>query len=302
MAKHQDYLEHAYIRGEIVPFADATVSIATNALQYGLGIFGGVKGYKQADGSIGIFRLDDHIQRLQRSAKILHFPYEIDAKKIRNTFIELTKRNAPKGNVYYRPFIYRSDIALSPAINGDYDFSLYMLNVGDYFDKSKGLRVCISSWTRNSDNALPPRTKVSGGYVNAALAMFDATQAGYDAAVMLDSSGHVGEGAVMNLFMVRDGKIITSGITSDILEGITRRTVIELAEKLGIPVEERTIDRTELYIADEVFFAGTATELTWATSVDGTVITEQPGPIFSKLNKAFFEMLQDPKHPHLTIV
>lgn len=302
MANHQDYLEFAFLQGKIIPFKDANISVATNGLQYGMGIFGGIKGYKQADGSIGIFRLDDHIERLRKSAKILRMPFDFDADKIKSTFIELTKKNAPKGNVYYRPFIYRSDIALSPAVSGDYDMTLYMLNMADYFDKSRGLKVCVSAWTRNSDNALPPRTKASGGYVNAALAMHDATTAGFDAAVMLDSSGHVGEGAVMNIYVVRDGKIITPNVTADILEGITRRTVTELAEKHNIPVVERAIDRTELYIADEIFFSGTATELSWAESVDNVAICSKPGPIFSQLNKAFDELVHDSKNPHLTIV
>lgn len=302
MAKHQDYLEYAYLQGKIIPFKDANVSIATNALQYGMGIFGGIKGYKQANGQIGIFRLDDHIERLRRSAKILRMPFDFDAKHIKQTFIELTQKNNPKGNVYYRPFIYRSDIALSPAVSGDYDISLYMLNITNYFDKTKGLKVCVSSWVRNSDNALPPRTKASGGYVNAALAMHDATSAGYDAAVMLDSSGHVGEGAVMNIYVVRDGVIYTPNVTADILEGITRRTVTELAKSLDIPVVERAIDRTELYIADEIFFSGTATELTWAQSVDSVAISDQQGPVFTQLSQAFDKAVHDPSSKHLTLV
>ncbi len=302
MANHQDYLDFAYIRGEFVPFKEANVSIATNSLQYGMAIFGGLKGYRQADGSTGILRLDDHITRLKNSAKILRMPFDFDGKKIKDTFIELTKRNKPTGNVYYRPFIYRSDIALSPAVAGEYDFALYMLNVGDYFDKSRGLKVCVSSWTRNSDNALPPRTKVSGGYVNAALAIEDATRGGYDSAIMLDNTGNVGEGAVMNIFVVRDGMIITPDVNADILEGITRRTVIELAKDHGYDVIARPISRTELYLAEEVFFSGTATEMTWVTSIDGVTISDTAGPIFTKLNEAFTDLTKDTKNKLLTLV
>lgn len=302
MAKHQDYLQHAYIRGEFCDFKDATVPIATNAMQYGIAIFGGVKGYKLEDGSIGILRLDDHIRRLKTSAKILRFPYDFDEKKIRNVFEKLTEKNMPLSNVYYRPFLYRSDISLSPAIAGEYDFALYMLSMGDYFDKSRGLRVCVSSWTRNNDNALPPRTKASGGYINAALAVEDATRGGYDSAIMLDSSGFVGEGAVMNLYIVRNGTIITPDVSSHILEGITRLTVLELAKEHGIPVEVRQISRTELYVADEVFFSGTATELTWCESIDGVTITDMPGKYYSKLNDAFNELVTNPKHKHLATI
>lgn len=302
MAGQQDYLSHAYIRGNFVPFEEATVSVATNALQYGMAIFGGVKGYKQEDGSIGIFRLQDHLARMQRSTKILRMSYDFDAKKLEEIFVELTKKNQPAGNVYYRPFIYRSDTALGPGITGDYDFALYMLNFADYFDKSRGLKVSVSSWVRNSDNALPPRTKASGGYVNAALAMHDAQTAGFDAAVLLDSSGHVGEGAVMNMFMVRDGVLYTPQISSDILEGITRRSILELAKEANIPVAERAIDRTELYVADEIFFTGTATELSWTESVDGVQISEKPGPVFTEISKRFSNATTGANNDWLTIV
>ncbi|MDQ3158990.1 MAG: branched-chain amino acid transaminase [bacterium] len=298
MAK--DYLPKAYIRGEFVDHKDANISISTNALQYGVAIFGGVKGYR-VDGKTGIFRLDDHIERIRQSAKILRFTYNFDAKHIKDTFIELTKRNKPKGNCYYRPFIYRSDLDLGPGITGEYDFALYMLNLDDYFDSSKGLKITTSSWMRNPDNSIPPRTKASGGYVNAALAMHDAKQDGYDAAIMLDSSGHIGEGAVMNFFMVRNGKIITPQVNSDILEGITRRTVLEQAKRLGIPMQERQVDRSELYIADEVFFSGTATEMTWATSIDKVKVTDKPGPIFTKLRARFDELTSKP-NDHLTFI
>ncbi len=302
MAKQENYLTTAYIRGQVTPFVDANVSVATNALQYGIAFFGGTKGYYQKNGSIGIFRLDEHLERMARSTKILRFPYNFDVKKIKEIFIELTKLNKPNGNVYYRSFVYRSDIALSPAIDGEYDFALYMLNAGDYFDKSRGLKVCVSSWVRNSDNALPPRTKASGGYVNAALAMHDAVASGFDAAILLDSSGHVGEGAVMNFFMVRDNLIITPAVSADILEGITRKTVLELAAEIGYKVEERQIDRSELYVADEIFFSGTATELTWAESVDNVVIGREPGPVFTKLKQGFKNILNNPEDNRLTIV
>lgn len=302
MATEQTYLPHAFIRGKIVPFSEANISVATNALQYGIAVFGGVKGYAQKDGSVGIFRLQDHLKRMERSTKILRFEYDFNAGRIEQIFLDLTKQNEPKGNVYYRPFIYRSDTALGPGIKGDYDLALYMLSTADYFDKSRGLKVSVSSWVRNSDNALPPRTKASGGYVNAALAMHDAQAAGYDAAILLDGSGHVGEGAVMNLFMVRDGVLYTPHISADILEGITRRSILEIAKELSIPVVERAIDRTELYIADEIFFTGTATELSWTESVDSVNISKHAGPMFTTIAAHFSEKTHDPKNPWLTIV
>lgn len=288
MSSHSNYMQYAYFEGSIVPFEDAKVSVATNALQYGIGLFGGIKGYysKERNG-VNIFRLDDHIQRLINSSKILRFKKDWDKDLIKDSFIKLTEKNSPKTDVYYRPFIYRSDIGLSPELVGDYQITIYMLPLGDYFDKSRGLSAQISSWIRNSDLSIPPRTKASGGYINSALATDSAKSAGYDCAIMLDNQGHVSEGAVMNIYMVREGKIITTGVTGDILEGVTRKTVLEIAAELEIPVEQRAIDRTELYVADEVFFSGTATEISWCEKVDNIQISHKKGKITGMIEEQF---------------
>jgi branched-chain amino acid aminotransferase len=291
MAVKSNYFPYAYINNKIVPFKDANVSIATNALQYGIGLFGGVKGYYNVEKGLNIFRLHDHIIRLNQSAKILRFKKQWDPKEMFSVFENLTKKNSPSTNTYFRPFIYRSDTGLGPNLTGDFDFALYMLPLGDYFDKSKGLNVTVSSWFRNSDNSIPPRTKASGGYINSAIATDTAKAAGYDAAILLDQNGQVTEGAVMNLYMVRDGKLITTGVDNDILEGITRRTILEIAKNEGIPVEQRSIDRSELYIADELFFSGTATEITWCEKVDGLTISKTKGPIASKLEEKFYDIV-----------
>lgn len=302
MSKNQsNQLPYAYFKGKLIPFADAQVSIATNALHYGNAIFGGIKGYYQTNGSIGIFRLDDHITRLLNSAKILGYHFNMSPAQLSKIFIDLTKKNAPNQTVYYRPLIYRSDIRLAPDIDGEYDLAMYMLALEDYFDNNDGLNVCVSSWQRNSDNALPPRTKAAGGYVNAALAIRDAKAAGFDSAIMLDDSGHVSEGAVMNMFVVRGGNLVTSYVSADILEGITRQTVIDLAAQLKIPVVERPIDRTELYIADELFFCGTGTGLNWCRSVDKIEVSAQAGPIFNKLAAAYQKITVAPSR-YLTLV
>jgi len=287
-----EYMDKAYFEGEFVDFKDAKVSVATNALQYGIALFGGVKGYKLDDGRFGIFRLDDHIERLQQSARTLRFKRVWKASELKEVFIELTKQNSPTTNTYYRPFIYRSDISLSPELQGDYEFTLYMMPLGDYFDKSRGLNVEVSSWFRNTDNAIPPRTKGSGGYLNSALAVDTAKSKGLDSAIMLDGSGHVTEGAVMNLFMVRNGKIITTPNSADILEGITRKTVFQIAEDEGIEIVERMIDRSELYVADEVFFSGTATELTWCQFIDGLEVTSEMGEVTSKISDRFTNIVK----------
>lgn len=300
MASFKPY-PFAFIQGKVVPTADANISIMTNSLHYGGGVFGGIKAYK-TPGGFGIFRLDDHVKRMQASCKILRFPVAFDTAFIRKSILELAQKNELSGKTYIRPLIYRSDSELSPDISGDYDLAIYMLNMSevDYADSSKGLSACISSWQRNSDNALPPRTKATGGYLNSALAIHDAHQAGYDTAILLNQHGQVGEGAVMNLFMVKNGVLITPTVDADILEGITRKTVIELANELNISVVERNISRSELYTADELFFCGTAVEIAWCQSVDQVVITPKQGEITQILSNAYHSMPKS--HPELFTV
>lgn len=298
MPKFQSY-PYAFIRGGLVAQAEATVSVMTNSLHYGGGVFGGIKAYKTLNG-IGIFRLNDHAARLQASCKILRIPIKFNQEYIAKTIVELAKKNNLTGKTYIRPLIYRSDLELSPDITGEYDLAIYMLDMSgtaSYMNGDDGLNVCVSSWQRNSDNALPPRTKATGGYLNSALAIHDARQAGFDNAILLNQNGQVGEGAVMNFFMVKNGVLVTPAIDADILEGITRKTFIELADELNIPVVERAITRSELYTADEIFFCGTAVEIVWCKSVDHVVISAHQGKITKMLAKAFHSL---PKtHPHL---
>ncbi len=295
MAQFNPY-PFAYIQGNIVPTKDAQVSVMTNALHYGGGIFGGLKAY-ETDQGVQIFRLDDHLERMRQSCKILRFPYEFDSPKIKDIIVKLAAKNKLRGTTYIRPLIYRSDTELAPDISGDYDLAVYMLEMPEYLPQAGGLSVCVSSWQRNADGALPPRTKATGGYLNSSLAIHDAKQAGFDSAILLDSNGNVGEGAVMNLFMVKNGQLITPTIESDILEGITRRTVMLLAKELGIPVLERTISRTELYTADELFFCGTAVEISWCRAVDNVEISATRGAITAKIDRAFKSTHQT--HPEL---
>lgn len=291
---------YAFFEGNIVPADQAQISIMTNSLHYGTGIYGGIKAYETEKGP-AIFRLVDHLQRMKNSVSILRFPFEFDVEQAKKTIIELSKKNELTGVSYIRPLIYRADTELAPAIEGKYELAIYMMHMPDYFDAAKGLNVCVSAWQRNSDNAIPPRTKATGGYINSALAIFDAHEAGYDSAIMLDQSGNVSEGAVMNVFLVKNGRLITPSPDSDILEGITRKTIIELANERGIDVEERVVDRSELYIADEVFFTGTAANVTWCQSIDKTEISKERGTITTKLAKAFDNLLQT--HPdYFTVV
>lgn len=287
--------DYAYLRGQILPIKKAQISIMTNSLHYGCGIFGGLKIINGPRG-FEIFRLHDHLERMNQSCRLLHFPFELDYKQITDVIKTLANKNKLKSTTYVRPIIYRSDTDLSPGITGEYDIAIYMLEMTKYLDSTNGVNVCVSSWQRNSDRAIPPKTKATGGYLNSALAIHDAISAGYDSAIFLDKNDNVSEGAVMNIFLVKNGELITPDAGSDILEGITRRTLLELARK-KIHVQERKVSRKELYTADEIFFCGTAVEIAWCRSVDGIEISSKQGSITHKLEEDFRNL---PKtHPEL---
>jgi len=296
-------LEYAFFEGEFVPFADAKVSVGTHALQYGTGAFAGIRGYLDADGeSINIFRLPDHSARLLNSAKLLRAPLPFNRESLAQTIVSLVEKNAPGKDVYIRPFVYKSSVQLTPRLMGlDSELAIYMMELGDYLDTSAGVKAAVSSWQRISDNSIPGRGKLSGSYINSALAKDEAEEKGADEAILLDSHGHVAEGSGCNLFLVRDGALITAPVTGDILEGITRRSIIVFAKDLGIPVEERVIDRSELYIADEAFFCGTGMQIAPIASIDGRPVHEgNVGPITAQVREIFFDTVRgkNPAYAH----
>lgn len=285
----------AFFEGKILPTELARVNIMTNALQYGNAIFGGVRGYVSQDKkSINIFRIHDHYTRFLKSLKILNKTIRYDLRKLVEITVELAKKNQPKTDCYFRPFAYATNFEISPDLSKlDFDFALYMIPMGEYLPVSKGLKLIVSNWVRINDNMIPSRAKISGGYVNSSLAKGDAVELGFDDALMLSADGHVAEGSGSNFFIVRDGRLITSAQYNDVLEGITRRTIIELAKELKIAVEERPVDRTEVYIADEAFFAGTGVQVAWIAEVDGRMIGNgKIGPITAKLQKLFFDIVR----------
>jgi branched-chain amino acid aminotransferase len=282
---------YAIFERNIIPLEKAKISIMTNALHYGVGIFGGIKVFDTPDGP-GIFRLDDHVARMQKSVALLNFRYEFNSTHIRGEILKLAKKNKIQPQTYIRPIIYRSDTRISPAIEGEYDLAVYMLAMPDayYNYEEEGIRVNVSSWQRNSSRAIPPKTKATGGYINSALAIDEAKKLGFDSSIMLDKDGYVSEGAVMNLFIVKDGRLITPPASSDILEGITRKTIIEIATETKIPFEEAKISKEELYSAEEVFFCGTATDITWCSQIDDSNISKVRGPLTAKIENAFSEL------------
>ena len=290
MAGPSDMLQYAFFEGQVVSFAEAKLSVGTHALQYGTGAFAGIRGYLDADGeTINVFRLPDHCARLLNSAKLLRANLPYDRERIAGIIVDLIERNAPAGDVYVRPFIYKSAVQLTPRLKdlGD-ELAVYLLNLGDYLPTT-GVSAIVSSWVRVPDNAIPGRGKLSGAYVNSAMAKDEAEEKGADEAILLDTSGHVAEGSGCNIFIVRDGTLITAPITGDILEGITRRTFLRFAQDLGIPTEQREIDRTELYVADEAFFCGTGVQVAPIATIDGRPIGDAcPGPIATRLRDLFF--------------
>jgi branched-chain amino acid aminotransferase len=303
MAGPSSLLEYAFFEGKITPLADAKISIATHALQYGTGAFAGVRGYLDQDGeTINIFRLRDHAARLLNSGKLLRAELPYDRDSLAAVIASVVEANAPKGDVYLRPFLYKPATQLTPRLRGIGDeLAVYALAMGDYLDLTKGQKAIVSSWVRISDNAIPSRGKITGAYANSAFVKDEAEEKGADEGIVLNSHGKVAEGSGCNLFVVRDGVLITPPINSDILEGITRRTILQLAQEFEIPTETREIDRTELYLLDEAFFCGTGVQVAWIETIDGRPVgNKQRGPIAAKLQEAFFDIVRgrSPQHAH----
>ncbi|MEM8830742.1 MAG: branched-chain amino acid transaminase [Cyanobacteria bacterium P01_G01_bin.19] len=257
-----NFLDIAYFQNKFVPFKDANISIATHALHYGTGAFGGMRGIPNPKNSqqILLFRLDRHCSRLSDSAKLLN--YDLPADKIKSVIVDFVKKNQPDKPFYIRPFVYTSDLGIAPRLHKiEKDFFIYGLELGDYLPP-EGISCRLSSWYRQEDRSLPLRGKISGAYITSSLAKTEAVESGFDEAILMNSQGKVCEASGMNIFMVRNGKLITPGFNQDILEGITRDSVLTIARDMGIETEERAIDKTELLVADEVFLSGTAAKVT----------------------------------------
>ena len=257
-----NFLPIAYFENKFIPFTDAKISIATHGLHYGTGAFGGMRGIPDPQNSqqILLFRLDRHCQRLSNSAKFLN--YDLPAEKLQQVIIDFVKKNKPSKPFYIRPFVYTSDLGIAPRLHKiEKNFFVYGLEMGDYLSPD-GINCRISSWYRQEDRSFPLRGKISGAYITSALAKTEAVESGFDEAILMNSQGKVCEASGMNIFIVRNGQIITPGFDQDILEGITRDSILTIAKDLGIPTVERPIDKSELFIADEVFLSGTAAKVT----------------------------------------
>ena len=278
----EDFLPIAYFNNQFVPFSEANISIATHALHYGTAAFGGLRGIRdpQNPKQILLFRLDRHCKRLSQSAKFLH--YDLDPELVKQVIIDFVKKNEPTESFYIRPLVYSSGLGIAPRLhNIEKSFFLYGLTMGEYLS-GDGVSCRISSWARQEDRSFPLRGKISAAYITSALAKTEAIESGFDEAILLNSQGKVCEATGMNIFMVRNGTLITPSFDQDILEGITRDSIITIAKDLGIPVQERIIDKSELFIADEAFLCGTAAKITPIKKVE-TYSLPSKRPITDKL-------------------
>ena len=284
-----------YFEGRYVPVEEAKVSIMTHSFNYGTGLFEGIRGYYSSDeDNVLIFRLHEHVDRMVRNFNVMCMEISETPEEIATICVELVRRSNFRESVYIRPICYKSELSLGPRLNGvESRFCCYVIKLGDYCDIESGLDVVVSSWRRLSDNAIPSRAKSIGSYINSSLASTEAKQAGFDEAIFLREDGTVAEGSAMNLFMVLDGQLVTTPPTADILVGITRNTVMELARnELGIEVVERPIARTELYVCDEVFFCGTGAQVAPVRSVDRRLVGGgQPGPVSRQLQDLYFRVV-----------
>jgi len=279
-----------YIDGKWVADEDATVNVRSRALNYGMGCFGGVRGYLADDGQeVLVFRLDRHVERLAASAKVLHLRMPGTPAETGQILLELLRRNEVHHDVYVRPLMIHNSNMLAPVLDAaSTSFIAYCMPLKRYIDKD-AIDVCISSWRRVPDNAIPARTKPTGAYLNSALARREAFDNGYDEAIFCTEAGRVSEGSAEHVFMIREGVLISPPSTEDNLDGITRRSLITLAtEDLGLRFEERPIGRTELYVCDELFLCGTGAQVTPVNSVDRRVVGGGGvGPITRRISDHF---------------
>jgi branched-chain amino acid aminotransferase len=287
---------YAYFEGKIVPYGEAKVGVLTNALNYGTAAFGGLRGYWNSDQEqLYLFRPWDHYKRLLNSAKMLCMEFDHTPESLIEITIELLHTEGYKQDVYIRPLVYKSEEGIGVKLHGLSDaISIVSLPFDRYVANDTDAHVTFSSWRRVDDNVIPARGKISGAYANSAFIKTDALRAGFDEALVLTEDGHISEGSAENIFMMRDGVLFTPPITDNVLEGITRRSVMELAEaELGLQVVERSIDRTEVFICEELFMTGTAAQVTAITRVDFRAVGDgKMGPITTKLREIFDQVVR----------
>jgi len=286
--------QFAHFRGRIVPYGEARLGVLTHALHYGTGCFAGLRGYwNDAEQELFVFRPHDHFRRFLDSTHLLGMELPDTIDSLVAALRELVRTEGLKTDCYIRPLAFYATETIGVRLDDlEPVVAMVAFPFGKYFENEGGMHVTISSWRRIDDNMIPARGKIAGSYVNPALARSDALRAGFDDAILLNQAGHVSEGSVANVFLFRKGEVLTPPVSDDVLEGITRATLMTLLrDELGLPVVERSIDRTELTLADEVFLAGTGAQLVPITRVDHRPIgSGRPGPLAVKLRELYFQV------------
>ena len=288
--------KYAFFKGRIVPYNEAKVGVLTHTLNYGTGVFGGLRGYWNDDEEqMFVFRPEDHYRRFLQSANLLCMELPYTLQDLTQVTLDLLRQEDLHEDVYIRPLAFFTDEDIGVRLHDmNPDLSIVTIPFGLYVQNDQGAHVTVSSWRRVDDNMIPARGKVAGAYVNSAFVKTDAERAGFDEAIVLTQDGHISEGSAANVFLVRDGRVLTPPVTDNILEGIVRRTIIQLLQDdLGVDVVERKLDRTELYIADEAFFGGTGVQITAITKVDHRLIgSGSMGPVTTRLRDLFFRVVR----------
>ena len=286
----------AFFRGEFVPLREANINVMTHGFNYGTAVFEGIRAYWNADEEqLYGLELVPHYERIHRSARLLMMEVRQSPEELAEITVELLRRDGLREDVYIRPIVYKSSETIGVRLhNLDADITIFAVPFGQYIDTEGGVRAQVSSWRRTDDNAIPARGKITGAYVNGALVKTEAQLNGYDEGIVLTADGHVSEGSAENVFIVKDGVLLTPPITDNILEGITRGRLIAMArDDFGVEVAVRSIDRTELYTADEVFLCGTGAQLSPVIEIDHRVIGNgRPGPITKDLARTYFDAVR----------
>lgn len=293
---------YAFFRGQFMPLAEAKIGILTHALHYGTACFDGIRGnWNSEQEQLFLFRVRDHYERMHKGCRILKIkpPYSVD--KMCQLTVEAVEKSGYLEDVYIRPLAYKSSEAIGVRLHGlEDDFFIIVATLPAYLDAEKGVRCCTSSWRRIDDTMIPARGKITGIYVNSALAKTEANERGFDEAILLTHDGHVSEGSGENIFLVVGDKLVTPPSSDNILMGITRDTVIQLARKeLGVETVERSVDRSELYIAEEVFFTGTAAHVSPIVEIDERPIGDGGiGKVTGQLQSLYFDVIKgkNPKY------
>ena len=286
----------AFFRGEFVPLRDANINVMTHGFNYGTAVFEGIRAYWNAEEEqLFALELVPHYERIRASARLLMMEVRHSPEELAEITVELLRRNGLREDVYMRPIVYKSSETIGVRLhNLDADITIFGVPFGQYIDTEGGIRAQISTWRRTDDNAIPARGKITGAYVNGALAKSEAQLNGFDEAILLNADGHVSEGSAENVFIVKDGVLATPPATDNILEGITRRRLIAIArDEFGLEVRERSIDRTELYNADEVFLCGTGAQISPVIEIDRrTIGSGRPGPVARDLSRTYFDAVR----------